>query len=138
MHLFLRHTIRNETHITRIDINLCRFAQHINLVESIHDIFTNSTSTMFFPHNHIIIIEFFNGGFRQCYRTGQCIRNNPKPRGQKAFVSGIILQSRLVNTSFSKRFVMRHSDQFNGMCVQRCFIGRALTNKIIVHTQMRR
>lgn len=47
MHLFLRHTIRNETHITRIDINLCRFAQHINLVESIHDIFTNSTSTMF-------------------------------------------------------------------------------------------
>ena len=38
MHLFLRHTIRNETHITRIDINLCRFAQHINLVESIHDI----------------------------------------------------------------------------------------------------
>ena len=37
MHLFLRHTIRNETHITRIDINLCRFAQHINLVESIHD-----------------------------------------------------------------------------------------------------
>ena len=64
MHLFLRHTIRDETHITRIDINLCRFAQHINLVESIHDILTNSTSTVFFPHDHIVIIEFFNGSFR--------------------------------------------------------------------------
>ena len=76
MHLFLRHTIRNETHITRIDINLCRFAQHINLVECLHRIAIYCKYAMFFPHHNVVILQFLNGSFRQLYRTRQFIRND--------------------------------------------------------------
>ena len=105
LHLFLTHTIRFEAHVFGCNIDQSRFIQHINLVECLHRIAIYCKYAMFFPHHNVVILQFLNGSFRQFYRTRQFIRNDTKPRGQNAFVSGIMLHNILVATSFSRNFL---------------------------------
>ena len=67
LHLCIGHTIGLRTHGTGTHVDICCLTEHISLIESIHDVCTNSNSTMLLPHHDIMGLDLLECSLSKIY-----------------------------------------------------------------------
>ena len=67
LHLFESHAVGFRTHRTGTHVDVGSLAEHIGLVEGIHNICSNSHSSMLLPQHHVVSLDLVEGRLCQFY-----------------------------------------------------------------------
>ena len=131
------HAVGFAAHVAGAHVDVGGFAEHIGLVEGIHDVGADGNGAVLLPKDYVVGLDVLKRGFSQFYTGGQCVGHNANAKrgeGQCFGNHGPEHTGHFVTTQ--EPLDVRHGHEFDRVGVQRGFVARACLQEVVLQGEV--